>query len=233
MRSLRLRRSTQSGFNLIEALVTSFLFVTLLVAVYGALNDSMSFTGVQNTYVDIQMDARRALERMSDELRMSGWVNCPAPGNPRMPYIFANGVAAGYYAAESHAPAAQHVGPGNGAFGDITEIVFKVPRDNDGNGLLTAATTGKIEWSNFDVSYVIVTDASGINTLQRRENGVVTDILARYVERMTVTTIDTDPGAAINEIVLTLYMVRPTYKGQLLQTSISSCITMRNVEDTD
>jgi hypothetical protein len=234
MNGLKARRlGRQGGFSLIEALITSLIFVSLLVAVYGALGDSMSFSGVQSTYTSMQMEARRALDKMGNEIRMTGWVSNPVAGQPHFPYIFTNGVATGYYASESHAPAAQHVKAGNLAFGPITEIVFKIPQDNDGDGLLTAAATGAIEWSTFDVSYVIETDAAGINTLERRQNGVVTDILARYVERMTIATIDTDATVDINEVVITLYMVRPTLKGQLLQTSLTTCVSMRNVEEVD
>ena len=206
--------------------------MSLLVAVYEALGDSLSFSGVQSTYTSMQMEARKALDKMSNEIRMTGWVNNPVAGQPHFPYIFANGVATGYFADESHAAPAQHVNSGN-AFGPVTEIVLKIPQDNDGDGLLTAAATGAIEWSTFDVSYVIESDASGINTLERRQNGVVTDILARYVERMTIATIDTDPAVDISEVVITLYMVRPTVRGQLLQTSLTTCVSMRNVEEVN
>jgi Tfp pilus assembly protein PilW len=227
MRSFRIRRSSrQRAFSLVEALITSLIFVSLLVAVYEALGDSLSFSGVQSTYTSMQMEARKALDKMSNEIRMSGWVTTPA----QFPYIFTNGVATGYFASESHAAPAQHVTSGN-AFGPVTEIVFKIPQDKDGDGLLTAAGTGAIEWSTFDVSYVIESDASGINTLERRQNGVVTDILARYVERMTIATINTDATVGINEVVITLYMVRPTVRGQLLQTSLTTCVSMRNVEE--
>lgn len=225
------RRSRHGGFSLVEALVTSFIFISLLVAVYSALGDATSFYDVQGTLIKMQMDGRRALDKMASELRMAGRFPNAAPGEPGYPYVFTNGAATGAFADESHTPAQSHLPAGNPASGDIREIVFKIPQDVDGDGLLTVAGTGKIEWSADDISYVIESDAAGINTLERRQAGVVTDILARYVERITFDTIDTDSTVDINEVVITLYMARQTPGGQWLQTNLSSCVTMRNTEE--
>ena len=229
--NMRMRRRGRAGFSLVEALVSSFIFVALLIAVYAALTDAMGFQGIQGTYVKMQMDGRRALDRMANELRMTGRFNNAVPGEPGYPYIFTNGLAFDMFAANSHALPVKHMPVGNPANGDIREIVFKVPRDVDGDGLLTAAATGKIEWSVEDISYVVETDTSGINVLERREDGVVTDIMARYVERVTFDTIDTDATVDINEIVITLYMAREAPKGVWLQCNLSTCVTMRNTEE--
>lgn len=234
MKTLRRKRNKKrSGFSLVEALMSSLIFVALLVAVYGALGDAESFSGVQGTYAKMQMDARKVLDKFAFELRMTGWVDNAVPTDPSYPYIFTNGVATGAYAPESHVPPAQHVGATSPAFGPVREIVFKIPQDLDGDGLLTAASTGDIEWSTYDVSYVLETDAAGINVLYRRENQVVTEILARYVERITFDTIETDMSIGMNEIVITVYMARPTPKGLWLETNLSTCVTMRNVEEVN
>jgi hypothetical protein len=225
------RRRGQRGFSLVEALVSSFIFVALLIAVYSALSDSMGFQGVQGTYIKMQMGARRALDRMSNELRMTGRFNNPVAGQPGYPYVFTGGVALGSFAAESHDAPAKHLPVGNTANGDSRDIVFKIPRDVDGDGLLTAAVNGKIEWSVEDISYVLMTDPNGINVLERRENGVVTDVLASYVERITFDTIDNDPTVGSTEVVITLYMAQPTPRGTWLQTNLTTCVSMRNTEE--
>lgn len=229
----RTRRRRTGGFTLVEALVSSFIFIFLLAAVYESLSDSISFQGVQKTYAQMQMDARRALERMSSELRMAGRFSNPVPGQPAYPYIFTNGAAVGGFAALSHSAPVQHLAPGNPAFGDVREIAFKIPEDVDGDGLLTAEATGEIEWSTDIYSYVLVTDPNGINVLQRRSGTTVTDTIARYVERLTVNTIDTDPSIGLNEIVITIYMARPDNTGQWLQANLTGCVTMRNTEEVN
>jgi len=231
MAILKRRRSRRAGFSLIEALMSTFIFLSVLAAVYGTISSGQSFTGVQDTLAKIQMDARKTLERLTEELRMSGWRENPVALEPDYPYIFVNGVAHGSFAAESHPAPAQHVAPGNPAFGDVREIVFKIPVDLDGDGLLTDGTTGDVEWSPWDVSYVLITSPGGVNELVRREDGVVTDILARYVERITFDNIFTDGSVQLNEIAITIYMARPTPAGAWLQTTMSTVATMRNVED--
>jgi hypothetical protein len=229
--TLRDARRRRGGYSLVEALVAAFIFVALLVAVYAALTDAMAVQDIQGTYVTIQMDARRALDRMATELRMTGRFNNPAPGQPGYPYVFADGDPFGVFTYLKHDPPVRHLPASNPANGASCDIVFKVPRDEDGDGLLTAAATGNIEWCVEDVSYALVTDANGINVLERRENGVTTDILARYVERFTFDTIDTDPAVDMDEIVITLYMAREAPKGVWLQTNLTTCVTMRNTEE--
>lgn len=231
MGTLRRKRSKRAGFSLIEAMMSTFIFLSVLGALYGTISSGHSFVGVQDTLAKMQMDARKTLEHLTDELRMSGWRENPVVLEPDYPYIFVNGVAHGSFADESHPAPAQHVAPGNPAFGDVKEIVFKIPVDLDGNGLLTDDVTGDVEWSPWDVSYVLITSPGGVNELVRREDGVVTDILARYVERITFDNIFTDGSVRMNEITITIYMARPTPKGAWLQTTMSTIVTMRNVED--
>ena len=231
--ALRNRRAGGTGFSLVEALMSSLIFVALLVAVYSALTDAMSVNDIQGTYVRMQMDGRRALERIAAELRMTGRFDNPAPGQPGYPYVFPDGDPFGVFTYLKHDPPARHLPAGNAANGETREIAFKVPRDEDGDGLLTEAATGDIEWCDEDISFALVTDATGMNVLERREDGVTTDILARYVERITFDTIDTDPAVDMNEIAVTLYMAREAPEGVWLQTNLTTCVTMRNTEEVN
>lgn len=106
-----------------------------------------------------------------------------------------------------------------------------MPIDNDGDGFITDADTGLIEWSNPDISLVLVTSPTGINQLQRWENGLCTEIVANYVERVTFDTIRTDPTIDWNGIVATIYMARPTPRGVWLETQLSTSIKMRNTDE--
>lgn len=231
MRTLRKKRRARLGFSLIETLVSTFIFMACLAAVFGAIGSGRNFAGTQNALAEIQMDSRRALERISTELRMCAWLDSPFVGEPRCPYVFVNGDAKGSYGTESHAAPAQHVAPGDPAFGDVKGLAFKIPRDLDGDGLLTNALTGEIEWTPNYISYSVITSAGGVNTLVRREAGVVTDRIASYVERVTFDTIYTDPTIGMNDIVVTLYMAKPTNRGVWVDAIMSTVVSMRNVDD--
>jgi hypothetical protein len=231
MPRFRKYRKSEAGFSLIEAMVSTFIFLAALAAVYGSIASGRHMADVEETYAVMNMDARRALAKMSDELRMTGWRSNAATGEPDYPYVFTNGVAPGSWDDESHTPPTQHVPATSLAFGDVREIIFKIPVDQDGDGYFTSATTGEVEWSNYDVTYVLVTEANGINTLVRRQDGVVTDVLAEYVERITFDTIHTDPSIDMDEIVINIHMARPTPTGTWLESSLSTCVTMRNIAD--
>jgi hypothetical protein len=164
---------------------------------------------------------------------MSAIITNPIAGEPTYPYVFVNGVAEGSFDAESHTPPDRHVPATSPGFGEMREIVFKIPFDNDGNGLLTDEGTGEPEWSTFDVSYVVITDASGTNCLVRRQDGVVTDFIAKYVERVTFDTVNTDAAVGFNAIVLTVYMAKPLSPNIWAETNLSTCVTMRNVEEVE
>ncbi len=231
MKRLMKRRKSRCGFSLIEAMMSTFIFLAVLAAIYSTIHSGQTFAGVQDTMAVMQMDARKALERMTTELRMTGWLENTFADEPPYPYIFVNGVASGSFAAESHPPPSQNVTDPNPAFGDVKTIVFKIPVDLDGNGLFTDGLTGEVDWSPYNVSYALITDAGGVNTLVRRENGVITHQIARYVERITFDTFRTDSSVRMNEIAITIYMARPAPHGPLLQTSMSTRVTMRNVDD--
>lgn len=226
------RRGSRAGFSLVEALVSSAIFVGLLTALYGALSSADRIRKVQDTYAKMEMDARRALERISAELRMTGRVENPVPGQPGFPYTFVNGGALGTFNPPArHDPADIHVASDSVAFGDCLEISFLTPFDNDGDGLLTSIATGDIEWSTWQVAYVIITGDDGINRLERWEDAVRTDILAMYAERITFETIKTDPTVGLHEVVITLYMARPVPGSDTwLQTHLTTRVMMRNAD---
>ncbi len=224
------RCAGRQGFSLIEALMSSFIFCALLAALYAAMADADRMKKVQDTYARMDMDARRALLQMSTELRMSGRVANPAPGQPSFPYTFVNGGALGTYNPRArHSPANINVDSSSPAYGDNVEISFLIPHDNDGDGLLTSSATGKIEWSEYHVSYVIVTGPDGINRLERWEDGTRTDVIAMYAERVVFDTIKTDPSLSLHEVGITLYMARPiSGTSTWVETYLTTKVTMRN-----
>ncbi len=238
-RAERVRRSEASGYTVLELMVSLVLFLACLLGVLNALSDSMYHYTVQGTYAVMQMDARKALEAISRDLRMGGRIRS-ADNKIEYPYTFVNGGPTAscvdlsgaanntFTVPAAHAPAGQHLSIGAPGFGDNREIGFKIPWDVDGDGQPTAAATGDIEWSPSDVSYTIVSAANGVNQLQRWYGGKCTDVIADYVERITFDTVRTDPTIDWNGCVVTVYMAKPTSRGVWLQTQLSTIVKMRN-----
>jgi len=232
-------RSKSSGYSIIELMVSMVLFLACLVGVLGALSDSMYHYSVQGTYAVMQMQARKALETVSKDLRMAGRIRS-IDNVIEYPYTFVNGgptatcvsvdggSAATFTVPAAHPAAVHHVAAGAPSSGDVREIGLKVPADVDGDGYPTSAATGDVEWSPYDVSYVVVTNASGINQLQRWRDGACSDIIADYVERITFDTVRTDATIDWNGVVVTIYLACPTSRGVWLQTQLSTVVKMRN-----
>lgn len=226
------RRRARRGYSLVELMFSLLIFLSCIVGILNALSDSMYHYSVQGNYAVMQMDARRALELVARDLRMAGRIRPEAYGR-EYPYTFADGglLEDGSEPAALHAAAARHVPATSPGFGENREIGCKIPIDVDGDGLVTDADTGLVEWSPYDVSFVVATNASGLNQLQRWEDGVCTDIIADYVERVTFDTVRTDPTIDWNGIVVTVYMAKPTPRGVWLETQLSTTIKMRNTDE--
>jgi len=235
----RTRRSKAAGYTVIELMVSMVLFLACLLGVLNALSDSMYHYSVQGTYAVMQMDARKALEAVSKDLEMAGRIRS-ADNKIEYPYTFVDGgptascvdlSGAGtntFTVPAAHAPAVQHLTAGAPAFGPNREIGFKIPWDVDGDGFPTNKTTGDIEWSPSDVSYVVVTAANGVNQLQRWYGNKCTDVIGDYFERITFDTVRTDATIDWNGVVVTVYMAKPTTRGVWLQTQLSTIVKMRN-----
>jgi len=232
-------RCSTGGYSIIELMVSMVLFLACVVGVLGALSDSMYHYSVQGTYAVMQMQARKTLEAVSKDLRMAGRIRSE-DDLIEYPYTFVNGgptatcvspdggSTSTFTVPAAHDAPLHHVAAGAPGFGDVREIGFKVPTDVDGDGYPTAAATGNVEWSPYDVSYVVVTSPNGINQLQRWHDDVCVEIIANYVERITFDTVRTDATIDWNGVVVTIYLSCPTTRGVWLQTQLSTVVKMRN-----
>jgi len=214
------------GYTILEMAISMVILGIVLAGVFSVLGASRSIFQTGITLSSLQDQARKALDQITREVRQSGTV-INDPHSP-YPYLFVDGNAEGYYAHHWHPPAVSHASPGDPDYGPNREIVFRMATDVDGDGLLTSATTGVIEWGPEEISYVVLTTDDGVNELQRRINGGSPVAVVRHVERIVFDDYHTNPGLTKNQISIIIHMRNTTKTGRVLRTYLSTTVNMRN-----
>jgi len=214
------------GYTILEMAISMVILGIVLAGVFSVLGASRSIFQTGITLSSLQDQARKALDQITREVRQSGTV-INDPHSP-YPYLFVDGNAEGYYAHHWHPPAVSHASPGDPDYGPNREIVFRMAKDVDGDGLLTNASTGEIEWGPEEISYVVLTTDDGVNELQRRINGGSPVAVVRHVERIVFDDYYTNPGLTKNQISIIIHMRNTTKTGRVLRTYLSTTVNMRN-----
>lgn len=79
-------KRSQAGFTILEALVSSIIFLVILLAVLATYTPSKKIYARGERKTDVQQNARLALGEMSRQIRMAGYFpenfSVPAPGTP-------------------------------------------------------------------------------------------------------------------------------------------------------
>lgn len=78
----RCRFSSQAGFSLLEALVTTSIFLVVLYGVYIVYDVGEKNYNTSSRKWDVQSQARVALERLGREIRMTGYASPTKVTNP-------------------------------------------------------------------------------------------------------------------------------------------------------
>ena len=238
--------SINAGFSLVEVLIVLAIFAVVMLGIFQTLHYATRFYAHGSTQAELQIEAIKAMELMTSELRQGGVLlidpdeEDPYYNGNLYPYIFADGDADvdgffPHFSVHNHAPAEHDPIPGSSADGPTREIVFRTIRnpdgtlaDHDGDGNATDNVTGAIEWCDDEISYVLITDSGGTNLLQRRVNGQAPRAIARDVERITFDTMYTDNQVRLYQVVISLYLDRIDPNGRHLRTTIVSTVNLRN-----
>ena len=72
MRSVSLRE--QAGFTLVELMVAMSIFLLILVGIFQVFDPSRNAYQVSERKLDVQQNARVAMDRMARQIRMSGYI---------------------------------------------------------------------------------------------------------------------------------------------------------------
>lgn len=73
-----------SGFTFAEVVITTIIFLLLIMALYVVFTTGKSSWQIGNVYIELQQELRKALDWTAEELRQSGSLvisNVPANGN--------------------------------------------------------------------------------------------------------------------------------------------------------
>lgn len=217
------RSGPRGGFTLVEM---SIALVILLVLAGSLTQTSRALKGITITgsiQEALQEDGVRAMRSIIDDLRRSGDL-------VDYPYLFLDGNANGGFDAHDHAAATKTAVDGEPDFGPNREIVFLLPADADADGVPDVDAAGALEWDATEFSYVVVTDAEGVNVLQRRVDGANPRTIARHVERIAF---DDSTTAGLGEVPVDAVRVRLFLRmrddqGTVHRYSTESVVQLRN-----
>jgi hypothetical protein len=180
------------------------------------------------TAARMQDGGQRALQRVVDDLRVSGIVS--QVGLPDYPYLFEPGFADPLFAVHDHVQANQQADADDYDFGATREIVFRLPADADVDGVPDVDAGGSLVWDVREFSFVVVTNADGVNELQRRIDGLQPEVIARYVERVVFSTRQFSPTVPLGSVRVEIFFRQPDENGLVHRYSIETVVRMRNSE---
>ena len=125
------RQRGSRGFTLLEMILGATVLALLAKTMISATTSVSHLTESGNLESRIQRDSDRAMGRIMEDLRMSGFhtVNGRA-----YPHVFLNGEPDSEFREFEHTPAPQAAAPGEAAHGPMCSIVLCAPSDLDGNG---------------------------------------------------------------------------------------------------
>jgi prepilin-type N-terminal cleavage/methylation domain-containing protein len=191
-----MQKNRNSGFTLVEILIASAILVIAMGMMYNTyLSGSKVWENARES-ADLQAQARWAMNYMVAELRNATRTSTSNPSpNLSIP---------------SH--------PNN------KSIIFYLPQDNDGDGLITDSS-GAIEWgTNNAIHYQHV---PGQSLLRRLEKGVQTS-LSQDVSDVQFIDASIDSSLSIYELRIILALNKTTQRQRNLSVTLSAIVRLRN-----
>ena len=149
------RQGGRAGFTLLEMILGATILALLAPTMISATPSVSRLTESGNLESRIQRDSDRAMARIMEDLRMSGFHTV---NEREYPHIFADGQPASDFGDFEHTSAPQAATPGEADYGPMCSIILCAPSDLDGNGR-----------PEIDV------DGDGIPELDGNGDGVVSD----------------------------------------------------------
>ncbi len=177
------RRRGRVGATVLEVAISSLLMLMTAGATVRSVMDMKGAATITSASTKLTEQGERALARIIDDLRRSGFV---AVGGRTYPHLFEDGIAGFDFAAHGHVPAEQSVSAEDPDYVTPRSIVFLQPADDDpvgtaGHGRPDVDVNGRLVWGAAEFSYLVVS-VNGRNQLQRRTNGGSPRVIASDVE---------------------------------------------------
>lgn len=270
------RSDRRRGYSMIEVVITMAITIIVLIAVYAVIGATVKQDEAIRARVEIQIEATRCIQELTSLLKTAGPVDANGNGTwqaGEYPVFTDDGSAfPSAYASFSdlndvgttgrNSPATHYIGTvdPDGFGGTSNEIIFRLPRDRDGDKHPTDAS-GNIEWGKDNVStetafYAIAIVSNPnvkLNELQIRQyNGTAfgttllkKTVLTRNLDRIQfkargsggVPTGFCSPGAAnldpdlgLNQLAITLWFWKKDLSGKDVKIVQSTTVNLRSVD---
>ncbi len=233
-------RNRRAGFTLLEIVISTTLLLLLAGSLVQALDALKGVTTAGSVESKLQQAGERALLRIIDDMKRSGFVTLDLGGfNQSFPFLFDGGDATVSWqgfapptgmGVHTHLAATKQAQAGEPDFGLDREIVFVLPADFDGNGVPDVDANGELVWDPAQISYTLVTRLDGLNYLERRVNGVNPTKAAMFVERIAFDDNTSSGGVAVplGAIRIQVFMRQNDDNGQVHRHTARAMVRMRN-----
>lgn len=194
--SLKDKLTRARGFTAVELVVATAVLAVVMSLMLGIYISGLRVWDLAREEADLRAQARQAMEFMVSELRNATRTSTRNPSpNLSIPSS-----------------------PNN------KNINFRLPADNNGDGLLTDAN-GQIEWdTNNPIDYQYV---PGQRLLRRLEKGAQT-VIAEDVQDIQFIDIGIDPTLSVFELRIILTLNKTTERQRSISATLSSIVRLRN-----
>ncbi|MFT7618946.1 MAG: type II secretory pathway component PulJ [Planctomycetota bacterium] len=131
-------------------------------------------------------------------------------------------------------PPEAYVAPRNNPLPNgVKQILFKRPGDIDGDGTVFSKTTGRLEWADELVGFLMVPGIDDtfelvFRTYNLSDNKVTDKVLCRDVLAVSFDMTETRPTLPLNAIEVHLYLLGADKKGNAIKIHQSTTVLMRN-----
>lgn len=227
------QRST--GFTLVELAVTALLLAVLGGILATCIGDMRQATLTGSIESKLQEAGHHALREILADVHRSGQL---VVDSKSYPFLFEDGEAGGAFAIHAHAKAVQHAQDGEPGFGPNREIVLLRPQDLDTRGPPLVEGTpdgipdldedGLLVWDASEVSYVLTTEADGINRLERRIDGVADRVVALNVDRIVFDDVSSDLTLPLDCVRVRIFFRQQDSQRRIHRYQAQALMRMRN-----
>lgn len=224
----------QAGLTLLETSIGMLVLVLMLGSILESMSSMKNMTSLGSAETDIQHSVERAMNRITMDLRTSGFVTLD--DGRSFPVFVEDGVAPdGYSEEHSHPDVVKNVPDEDPASGVDRGLIFVRYADADNNDVpdINWAADPKpvVRWEEAEtISYSVRTEADGRNALFRTVAGQDSRVVARNVERVVF---DTAATAGPLEVPLGVVRVRLWFydvngKGFETRAQAEASVRLRN-----
>lgn len=228
------RFGAQSGLTLLETSIGMLVLTLMLGSILESMSSMQNMTNQGSAETDLQHSVERAMNRITEDLRTSGFVTLD--DGRSFPALIEDGATpAGYDQEHSHPVAVKNVPGEDPAFGFDRGLIFVRYADANNDDVpdihWLAQPKPVVRWEETEtISYSVRTEADGRNALFRTVAGQDSRIVARDVERVVFDTTDT---AGPLEVPLGVVRVRLWFysvngKGFETRSQAEALVRLRN-----